>query len=97
MEKFHKHDQLALVRALHTAHISVVELPKTYNISPLDAASLMLEKQPVHLLHCWGGMIASGKFRQFAQNFILTLWRQSFGNLGTIRLLPSLYESLDQF
>jgi len=67
-QKFKKHDQLALVRALHRTQVPVTELPKTYNVSPRDAESLP-GKYDAHLLHCWGGMVASGKFCQFAQNF----------------------------
>jgi len=67
--KFQRHDQLALVRAIHTTQISVTKLPKTYNTSPTDAAPLVVGEMNVHLLHCWGGMVASGEFRRFAQQF----------------------------
>jgi hypothetical protein len=68
-QKFQKHDQLALVRALHNTQVAVTKLPRTYNTSPKDAESLESGKHHAHLLHCWGGMVASGKFRQFAQGF----------------------------
>lgn len=67
--KFYRQDQLALVRAIHTTQISVTKLPKTYNTSPTDAAPLMFGDIKVHLLHCWGGMVASGEFRYFAKQF----------------------------
>ena len=60
-QKFQKHDQLALVRALHTTQVAVTQLPKTYNVSPIDAKS-RFGKHQAHLLHCWGGMVASGEF-----------------------------------
>jgi Glycosyl transferase family 8 len=66
---FQKQDQLALVRALHTTGMAVTPLPKTYNTSPIDAAPWLAAGQPVHLLHCWGGMVASGEYRQFAQSY----------------------------
>ncbi|MBI4784745.1 MAG: hypothetical protein HY785_26030 [Oscillatoriophycideae cyanobacterium NC_groundwater_1537_Pr4_S-0.65um_50_18] len=68
-QKFRKHDQLALVRALYTTQVPVLKLPKTYNISPKDAESALSGKLDAHLLHCWGGMVASGKYRQFARLF----------------------------
>ncbi|MBC7883139.1 MAG: hypothetical protein H7Y37_17750 [Anaerolineae bacterium] len=67
--KFQRHDQLALVRAIHRTAISVTKLPKTYNTSPTDAAPLGLGTMNVHLLHCWGGMVGSGEFRRFAHQF----------------------------
>ena len=66
---FQKQDQLAFVRALQTTQISVQEIPKTYNISPIDATDLIAENHTVYLLHCWGGMIASGKFREIAHQY----------------------------
>lgn len=68
-QRFQKHDQLALIRAIERIQIPVATLPMTYNISPIDAAPLMLEGQNVHLLHCWGGMVASGEYRQFAKQY----------------------------
>jgi hypothetical protein len=67
--KFQRHDQLALVRAIHQTKIAITELPKSYNTSPTDAAPLIVGEITVHLLHCWGGMVASGEFRKFAQRF----------------------------
>ncbi len=66
---FEKQDQLALVRAIHKTQVSINNLPKTYNISPIDAVDLILENQKAHLLHCWGGMTASGKFRELAYEY----------------------------
>ncbi len=66
---FQRHDQLALVRALQTTKTSVTPLPKTYNTSPIDAAPLLTAQEPVHFLHCWGGGVTSGEFRQFAQAY----------------------------
>lgn len=67
--KFQRHDQLALVRAIHRTEIPVTKLPRTYNTSPTDAAPLVLGATHVHLLHCWGGMVGSGEFRRFAHQF----------------------------
>lgn len=66
---FQKQDQLALVRAIHETGISIAKLPRTYNISPIDAEPLLQEGKQVHLLHCWGGMVASGEFRQIARSY----------------------------
>jgi len=68
-QKFQKHDQLALMRAIATTQTSVTKLPNSYNISPTDSASVLFDSHSVHLLHCWGGMVGSGKFREFAQTF----------------------------
>jgi hypothetical protein len=68
-QQFQKHDQLALIRAIKAVQIPVTKLPMTYNISPMDAASLMDGENGVHLLHCWGGMVASGAYRQFAKQY----------------------------
>jgi lipopolysaccharide biosynthesis glycosyltransferase len=64
---FQKQDQLALVRALHQCRISVAEIPQTYNVSPIDSIDLIKSGHKIHLLHCWGGMVASGEFRQIAR------------------------------
>jgi hypothetical protein len=66
-QRFCRQDQLALVRAIHRSQMSVVELPRSYNISPIDAAPVVAAGGSIHLMHCWGGMVASGKFRQLAQ------------------------------
>lgn len=66
---FQKQDQLALVRALHQTHIPIAKLPRTYNISPIDSFPLIQAGKQVHLLHCWGGMVASGEFRRIAQSY----------------------------
>ncbi|XHX77983.1 MAG: putative nucleotide-diphospho-sugar transferase [Stenomitos frigidus ULC029] len=68
-QRFQKHDQLALIRAIAAVQISVTKLPRSYNVSPIDAAPLIDEGQKVHLLHCWGGMVASGQYRQFARQY----------------------------
>ncbi len=68
-QKFQKHDQLALMRAIATTQTSIIKLPSSYNISPIDSASVLFDNHSVHLLHCWGGMVGSGKFREFAQTF----------------------------
>jgi Glycosyl transferase family 8 len=68
-QHFQKQDQLALVRAIQATQLPIVRLPITYNISPRDAAPILLKQQEVHLLHCWGGIVGAGKFAQFAQNF----------------------------
>ena len=66
-QQFQKHDQLALIRAIKAVQMPVTKLPITYNISPMDAASLIEGEQAAHLLHCWGGMVPSGKYRAFAK------------------------------
>lgn len=66
---FGKQDQLALVRALHTTQLELVQLPRNYNISPIDSAPLLLPAKQVYLLHCWGGLIGSGGFPQFVAQF----------------------------
>jgi Nucleotide-diphospho-sugar transferase len=68
-QQFQKQDQLALVRALQTASITVLQLPITYNISPRDAAPVLLRNDEVYLLHCWGGVVGAGEFPAFAKNF----------------------------
>lgn len=91
---FKKQDQLALVRAINRTKFPITILPRIYNISPIDAASMVTQKSVTELfgnnitqlhqidaalmlqqkhdvcfLHCWGGLVASGKFRQIAQIF----------------------------
>ena len=68
-QQFQKQDQLALVRALRTMPLTVVPLPVTYNISPRDAAPVLLRQDEVYLLHCWGGVVSAGGFPPFAQEF----------------------------
>lgn len=65
-QRFYKQDQLALVRSLHKTQTQVVDLPGTYNISPIDSAPLIAAGQRIHLMHCWGGMVGSGEFRKIA-------------------------------
>jgi hypothetical protein len=67
--RFAKHDQLALVRALAARPFPVAVLPVNYNISPIDAAPVLLPKNEVYFLHCWGGQVASGEYRRIAQGF----------------------------
>ncbi|MBW4657728.1 MAG: hypothetical protein KME15_03575 [Drouetiella hepatica Uher 2000/2452] len=92
--KFQKHDQLALVRALHKTQVPVIQLPKTYNVSPIDAES-RFGKHQAHLLHCWGGMVASGEFRQFAHNYypevvekVVSLFESSHAILQPVLFQP---------
>jgi hypothetical protein len=66
--KFQRHDQLALVRAIAQFQAGVVTLPINYNISPIDAPKLLAENE-VYLLHCWGGQVMAGGYRQIAQQF----------------------------
>jgi Nucleotide-diphospho-sugar transferase len=68
-QRFQKHDQLALVRALAVQQLPVAMLPVNYNISPIDAAPVLLPKNEVYFLHCWGGQVASGEYRRIAQGF----------------------------
>jgi Glycosyl transferase family 8 len=65
--RFAKQDQLALVRAIATTQTGITELPRIYNISPIDAAALPPGEDQVHLLHYWGGTVSSGVFRRSAQ------------------------------
>jgi Glycosyl transferase family 8 len=65
---YKKQDQLALVRALHQCQIPVAEIPQTYNVSPIDSVDLIQAGYKIHLLHCWGGMVVSGEFRQIARS-----------------------------
>jgi hypothetical protein len=66
---FQKHDQLAMVRALATTQLKVAQLPVNYNTSPRDAAPVLLPRNEVYFLHCWGGQVASGEFLQVAKQF----------------------------
>ncbi len=66
---FQQQDQLALVRALQTTQMNVARLPITYNMSPLDATPLIQAGETVHLLHCWGGQVASGEFRRLMAQY----------------------------
>jgi hypothetical protein len=66
--KFQRHDQLALVRAIAQVRPRVATLPINYNISPIDAPKLLAENE-VYLLHCWGGQVMAGGYRQIAQQF----------------------------
>jgi hypothetical protein len=68
-QRFQKHDQLAFVRALAVQQLSVAVLPVNYNISPIDSAPVLLPKNEVYFLHCWGGQVASGEYRSIAQGF----------------------------
>ncbi len=67
--RFQKHDQLALVRAIARSQVSMARLPVNYNISPIDSAPVLLPKNEVYLLHCWGGKVASGAYRQLAEQY----------------------------
>ncbi len=66
---FQKHDQLAMVRALATTQLKVAQLPVNYNISPRDAAPILLPRNEVYLLHCWGGQVVSGEYLRIAKQF----------------------------
>lgn len=65
---FQKQDQLALVRALHHCQIPVAQIPQTYNVSPIDSIDLIQTGNKINLLHCWGGMVASGEYRQIVRS-----------------------------
>jgi glycosyltransferase involved in cell wall biosynthesis len=66
--RFKQHDQLALVRAIHQTEFTIVELPKSYNFPLVDLPSGVSDNKPqIHLLHCWGGCVMNGTFRQIAQ------------------------------
>jgi hypothetical protein len=67
--QFQKQDQLALVRAIVKSPLKIAQLPVNYNISPIDSAPVLLPKNEVYLLHCWGGRVASGEYRRIAAGF----------------------------
>jgi Glycosyl transferase family 8 len=67
--QFRQQDQLALVRAIATTQAEIIPLPVNYNISPIDSAPVLLPKNEVYLLHCWGGRVASGDYRRIAEGF----------------------------
>lgn len=68
-QRFGRHDQLALARAIAASRIPVLELPRHYNLSPRDAEPLLKLGEPATLLHCWGGKVANGRFRGLARRF----------------------------
>lgn len=68
-QRFGQQDQLALARAIHTTQTPVVQLPYRYNISPRDAEPLIKRGEAIHLLHCWGGKVASGRFKKLARRY----------------------------
>ncbi len=67
--QFQKQDQLAFVRALAQLPLPIAQLPVNYNTSPIDAAPVLLPRNEVYFLHCWGGQVASGEYRRIAQGF----------------------------
>jgi Nucleotide-diphospho-sugar transferase len=71
--QFRKQDQLALVRALARRPLPIAQLPVNYNTSPIDAAPVLLPRNEVYFLHCWGGQVASGEYRHIAQGFYPTI------------------------
>jgi hypothetical protein len=68
-QRFGQQDQLALARALDLTQTTVQPLPQGYNLSPRDAEPLIKRGEPVHLLHCWGGKVANGRFKKLAKRF----------------------------
>lgn len=66
---FQRHDQLALVRAIAAENFVVSQMPVNYNTSPRDATPVLLPKNEVYLLHCWGGQVASGDYLKVALQF----------------------------
>jgi hypothetical protein len=71
--QFQKQDQLAFVRALARMPLPIAQLPVNYNTSPIDAAPVLLPKNEVYFLHCWGGQVASGEYRRIAAGFYPTI------------------------
>jgi Nucleotide-diphospho-sugar transferase len=67
--RFQKQDQLALVRAIAQIQLPIAQLPVNYNTSPIDAAPVLLPRNEVYFLHCWGGQVAAGEYRRIAQGF----------------------------
>lgn len=71
--QFKKQDQLAFVRALAQRPLPIAQLPVNYNTSPIDAAPVLLPRNEVYFLHCWGGQVAAGEYRRIAQGFYPTI------------------------
>jgi Nucleotide-diphospho-sugar transferase len=71
--QFQKQDQLAFVRALAQRPVPIAQLPVNYNTSPIDAAPVLLPRNEVYFLHCWGGQVAAGEYRRIAQGFYPTI------------------------
>jgi hypothetical protein len=67
-QRFQKHDQLALVRAIDFTSMAIVPLPINYNVSPIDALNFPSGDE-AYLLHCWGGQVMTGEYRRLAQHF----------------------------
>jgi len=62
-QKFQKQDQLAFSRAIHKNRVSIVEVPKEYNVDIFDSVYFLKKKQTVYLLHCWETMVSGAYFR----------------------------------
>ena len=67
--RFQKHDQLALVRAIAQSQLSIAKIPKSYNTSPRDAEPLIKQGERIHMLHLWGGKVASGRFSKLSMRY----------------------------
>ncbi len=68
-QRFGQQDQLALARAIDRTQTRVVPLPQSYNLSPRDAEPLIKKGETIHMLHCWGGKVASGRYKKLARRF----------------------------
>jgi hypothetical protein len=88
--QFQKQDQLAFVRALARRPLPIAQLPVNYNTSPIDAAPVLLPRNAVYFLHCWGGQVASGEYRRIAQGFYPEIVATVTNLLSTISLPQSL-------
>lgn len=64
--KFKAHDQLALIRAIHSTQTPIIEIPKIYNYPIPQFSSTIFKQGQVRLLHCWGGFIEKEKYTLLA-------------------------------
>lgn len=66
--RFKQHDQLALTRAIHATQTPVTAVSSFYNFPfPKITAEVINQKQ-IRLLHCVGGMVQRGYFREVASH-----------------------------
>ena len=77
-ERFRKHDQLALLRAIKTTRTPINKLPYSYNYPyhwfPLDLAGIeplsclsSLKDQGIYFYHCFGGRVKRGHFKEISE------------------------------
>jgi hypothetical protein len=66
-QRFQKQDQLALVRAIQRQGTSIHPLPKAYNFPIAHLTPEVYKTEAIRLLHCWGGLVHTGRFRALAE------------------------------